>query len=745
MTEKINYLIGSGERLMQGIDLRPGGGAKAHPYTIEEAIRRLTPKTVALGEALADLPELACPNGEAVVAMTLHPSYLAKSYHPTSFLSSLGLRQVGSRERKIVPEKSTRKASDDPVMTAELFVAGKRDRLANLREVLIQGDEALLNEFRQFEDLRPLGAERLRTVRGDEPRPPLEVVLHADMTKDWGERILLGFAAWCRSFGILDDFRQQEAGGLTFLGLRADRECHSKLLEFAFVRRVRRMPKLAFRDMPTRARRSTTVFPVTLANQSPADPDLKVAIFDGGLPDDHPFPACVRPREAPGVSGTVAQALEHGVHVTSALLYGSLSQAHVPEQPFAGVDHWRVLDDVDDNFELMTTLDRVMDVLEQHPYEVVSLSIGPDEAMLDDDVHVWTSRLDQFAAEGGTLIVSAAGNNGRLNQAHGLCRVQPAADGVNVLAVGAADRTGDGWARAPYSACGPGRSPGFVKPDVLAFGGSDSHRFFVAEPGDQARGVSGTSFAAPAAARLGVGLRALFGSQITPVGIKALLVHGGRDSPHAQREVGWGCLPDQLGDLATCHNGEATIVYQGILEPSRYRRFILPLPQGLTGRVEMLATFVVATDVNPEDAVNYTRSGVGITFRPKTVGPMGMTKRPDGEMVERQVHPSGDFFARAKLYDTEQTLRNDAHRWEAVLRRKRRFNSSTLDQPAFDIEHLARDHGQPSVRPDAVRYALVVTIRNPATPNLYDRVLQAFAGRLQAMRPQIDISIQLET
>src|SRR4051812_36049305 len=103
MASPINYLIGRGETLVRPIDLATGGGEKAHPYTFEEAFAQLRPELDRLGDAVSRLPNLACPNDEAVVAITLHPTYLAKSYHPTRLLNRLGLRQVGSRERRVMP------------------------------------------------------------------------------------------------------------------------------------------------------------------------------------------------------------------------------------------------------------------------------------------------------------------------------------------------------------------------------------------------------------------------------------------------------------------------------------------------------------------------------------------------------------------------------------------------------------------------------------------------------------------
>ena len=513
MASPINYLIGRGETLIQPIELASGGGEKAHPYTFEEALARLSPELEQVSASIDRLPVLACPNDQAVVSITLHPSYLAKSYHPTRLLSGLGLRQVGSRERRVMPSQWTqKKAPEQPMIAPELFVAGDRKRLANIAQLLAQyPNDGVQDDFRRIEHIQALGLDRMKAVSGEDDRPPLEVVLHADASKPWGEDVLRGFRLWCESIGVAADFsHRQQVGGLAFLGFHAPRLELARLAEFAFLRTLRRMPRLTLRDVDLRTFETDHLFAVDHAIEAPLTEGISVAVFDGGLPSDHPFGDVAIARDVPGLSAPVPSAIRHGVQVTSAILHGPLSRAAVPARPFSRVEHWRVIDDAGDDFELMATLDRIIDVLEQNRYEFVSLSLGPDDAMLDDDVHVWTSRLDQLASSGQILIVSAAGNNGHYDKASGLCRVQPAADGVNVLAVGASDRQGTGWGRAPYSATGPGRSPGLVKPDILAFGGSDAQPFFALDEMGLARGVTGTSFAAPAAARLGIGLKALF-------------------------------------------------------------------------------------------------------------------------------------------------------------------------------------------------------------------------------------------
>jgi hypothetical protein len=321
----------------------------------------------------------------------------------------------------------------------------------------------------------------------------------------------------------------------------------------------------------------------------------------------------------------------------------------------------------------------------------------------------------------------------------GLNRIQPAADGVNVLAVGARDCQEQNWSRASYSAVGPGRSPGLVKPDVVAFGGSGGSPFVAISPDSTTQATNGTSYAAPSVARMAAALCSMFASQLTPVAIKALIVHHAEVGRNHQREVGWGSTPPDVTDLMTCADDEATVVFQGYLEPSRHMRFPLPMPTGgFTRRVKVRGTFVVATPTDPEDAINYTRTGVGITFRPSTVGHPGF--HPNG--TERSTHESRSFFSKSQIFMTEQELRDDAHRWEAVLRAERRFNPGTLNEAVFDVEHLAREHGQATTRSNTIPYALIVTVRERGNTDLYNSIIRTYGGRLRALAPQIDVRVR---
>jgi hypothetical protein len=88
MDVKRNFLLGNGEKLTQTIDPPGGGGPKSNPYQFEEAISRLASKATELASDIVSLPPQACPNDEAVAILTLHPSYLAKSYFPEGLVNS---------------------------------------------------------------------------------------------------------------------------------------------------------------------------------------------------------------------------------------------------------------------------------------------------------------------------------------------------------------------------------------------------------------------------------------------------------------------------------------------------------------------------------------------------------------------------------------------------------------------------------------------------------------------------------
>lgn len=744
------YLIGQGEKLSEEIARPPRGmGDKAHPYSFTEARRRLAPQWTKSAAAIEALPKLALPCGQAALEVTLHPSYLAKTYYPANLIRELGLSHLGSRAVHVVPAKvvtvraeESGKAQPAPV----LFLAGAADALIEFGEAAgswSPSDEQVADDFRRIESVRAPGNNRLKSLTDrftGRDEIPMEVVLHnPDLGSNYD--IVGAFGDFLRSLDIWYDMdRRRQVGGLAFLPIIAPREHLDDVLDFAFLRVLREAPRIVPFDPVTRSIGSA--FPVTLSTHEAVAPDLSVAIFDGGLPDGHGLEKWVTLHDAPGVGAPDPAGQRHGLAVTSAFLFGPLKKGETLAQPYANLDHWRVFGKGDDDFEAFDLLDRIEDVLTSRRYDFINISLGPCYAIDDDDVSPWTARLDQLLASGETVATVACGNNGENDRVGGLHRIQPPSDGVNMLGIGASDGFGTGWKRADYSACGPGRSPGYVKPDFVTFGGSHGAPFLalsgVAPP--KATGTMGTSFAAPVAMRSGAGLRAQFAEPLWAPAVKALLVHHAAGNENLRTEVGWGLLSHGLGDLVLCDDYEAHIVYQRQMPMTGAVRLYLPVPDGLTGNVEIKATFSFYCEVDPEDAINYTRGGLDIQFRPDTTR-LPQPYMSKGKLITPTVPASDTFFSAKNFYATEHMQRDDAQKWETTLTRSKSKRASSLAQPAFDVSYIAREHGHGGRRPANMKFALALTIRNRSARDLYDRVIVSSGNRLQPMRPRTGVQV----
>jgi hypothetical protein len=89
--------------------------------------------------------------------------------------------------------------------------------------------------------------------------------------------------------------------------------------------------------------------------------------------------------------------------------------------------------------------------------------------------------------------------------------------------------------------------------------------------------------------------------------------------------------------------------------------------------------------------------------------------------------------------------RSDAHKWETTLRAERNFRPGSLKRPVFDVEHQARLNGRPAARRSDLPYALILSIRAPEEPDLYNRILTAYRNRLEVLRPMVEVPVAVRT
>lgn len=743
MPENTRYFLGYGERLTERVPPPGGGGGSDPAYTLQEAVVRLTPMLSQVTAAFADLPDAACPDDQAIGVVTLHPQWMAKTSHPQQLLNQYDLRQVGSRPVTVQPEATTKKTGPTPDASSELYVAGTRDAFRAWSRDLQEHPADVHEQIRRIEAVRaPEPAERLRNLPirdgtgGSEPML-LEVVLHASESRS-DSYILAGFAAYAESIGARPELeRRLHAGGLCFLPVEAPAGAIDELAEFAFLRVARPMPRLRSQPSLERSLPAPGLTPCPLPTEPAVDPDLRIAVFDGGLASTSALLPWATPHEPPGIGAGDDRSYAHGHDVTSALLFGPLVPGQPAPRPYGVVDHYRVLDkDAEsDPYELYEALRRVDEVLKSRQHELFNLSIGPVLPVEDDEVHPWTALLDAHLSDGNSLASLAIGNTGDVFPSPE-SRIQVPADCVNGLSVGAADSQRLGWSRALYSSLGPGRSPGVIKPDIVTFGGADTEPFLVYDGGNapSLSQTRGTSFASPAALRLAAGVRAHFGDRVTALGLKALLVHSAQDGGNDRDEVGWGRIPAQVADIAVCTDGMVRVIYQGELSPSQYVRAAIPLPdEPLNGMVTIESTFCYATPTEPQDPGAYTTSGLEVTFRPHS---------GRFSSVEATVAKSASFFKKSAIA-TEQSLRNDAQKWETTLHASRRFQAKSLLNPVFDIHYNARTSGGAAKDANKIRYAMALTVTAPRVTDLYDQVVRAYAGRLEALTPVVEIPVRV--
>lgn len=732
MTEKKrNVLIANGHELIGQLSWPKGGGKKWLPYSIfdvRDILHRQLDDVTTFAETIA--PKFS-PRGEVTAKVILHPAFLAKSYFPANILRDSGLIILGSRPVKITPRKSRNDLIKEQE-TASIFVSGTADNFRSMDEKLFD-QHAAESKKEQFARIEYVGTyesdEKLRI--NNETRWPdyAHVTLHASETDAY---VLTSFKDLIEDLGGRISKRGfRFAPGLTFVTVQISPEKIPLIAKFTRVRLIRSLPELQY-EWKLKSEMVKSYNTINLPIAKPIS-DIKTAIFDGGIANAFPHHAVEI--SSPLQASPSTHELSHGINVTSAFLYGNIGQADSTlPTPYCYVDHHRVLPTSDSPEQALDVLDRVITALRSAkvsgtPYRFANISMGPIATFFDDDVHEWTSRLDTELADGQTLCATAIGNNGL--EEGDLARIQPPGDAVNVLAVGAADSTNKKWNKAPYSAIGPGRSPGYVKPDLVAFGGSNQEPLPVFNPlANAVVGIAGTSFATPLALRVAVGTDVLSGSVFDPVTLQALMINGCEfnSRQHSRADVGWGRIPLNAEDILYTPQDVVRVVYQGVTRPGHPQKAIIPIPKGLPSDLHITigATFCYRAPVDSAHAINYTRAGLWVRAY----------KAPKKSLP---LFGSG-------MYKTESELRKDSMRWDTVLHNKRKVAIKDLEDPYFHINYQVRDEGESVRIEDAVPmpYALVVTIEAPGVLDLLSRV-QADYPVLNTLPISVEPEIQLRT
>lgn len=731
MTDQPRFLLGRGENLTRpGTYRNRDPGDQTEAYTLPEQRAVLGKQLNQQQASFEKLPTEACPGDLVVSMMTLHPSAYARSRFPERLLKDAGLSLIGSIPKQVKPRAGRGHDKRDGASSTLLFVSGTRKAFGHFTRTVVTGEgleEKAADELLRIESIHAQTADDRLQGQLSKKASPLEIVLHlgADAADAEAEELFLDFAKKAGLIVRVDQIYQ--ARGLWFAPATGSAAQAREAAEFSVVRAIRPMPELRPVEELNVLRSVAPDVSVVLPAEGPIDTGFRVALFDGGLPENHPFglwASRIEPLPSDQIGAPVPFFVAHGQAVTSALLFGHMNAGTQP-RPYSHVDHYRVLGTETKESSLYNVLLCIDRVLQQEEYRFISFSIGPAEIIGDDQVSAWTTMLDDHLLQSRSLATIAIGNDG--DQPSPRNRVQIPGDSVNALAVGASDGTHDGWQRAPYSCVGPGRSPGLTKPDILHFGGADGNKFRFLLGGGLGE-TQGTSFASPSVMRLAAGIRAHFGEAISPLAIRALIVHSAERGARSELEVGWGLAASEIDAVTICPDGSVRILYQGTLDPGKVTRAVVPLPDlPFKGKINIRGTFCYACPTDPHTPGDYTRAGLGVTFRPhsdKLGSPKG---RKPGWKPNPEFPASRPFFQEeGKL--TEQALRRDARKWDTVRNAQDTMLASSLKNPVFDIHYQAREPGLASTPSQAQRlpYALVLTISASKHADIYDDVVTAF-------------------
>lgn len=764
-------LLTNGEALRMEVEAPPsGGGEKYEPQTPEQAQALLLPQIHSVTTTARQLPgELRADR--LYVEARLLPNYIAASYFPIALLAQIGAVPVGSRADSGLYRTRNRETKTG---TRRLVLTVDDQGLTELERLVQRGgrtrtESQAFAEIRKLDEISIPSPESIILARPHEAEEPItwEAVLHPAATAFGLEPEPLDDATLAKWYelvsaagGEVNRDYVRRVGGLTFTPVSLDEHGAEQVARFNPLRALRPMPPIRPRPrFGTRA--AARVRPPS--DTTPIRRNPEVAVFDGGVDPVNPSVLC--PRLAADLTNepTDADDLHHGTGVTGAVLYGLVGPGSQAPRPPLPVDSYRVLPapHIPGDLSGYWVLDRIKETVVNGGYKIVNLSLGPEQAVEETmEPDRWTSELDQLAWENDILFVVAAGNNGDQDQATGLHRVQVPADMANALSVGATDTRPPEkpWARAWYSAMGPGRQGNRIQPCGVQFGGDSCNRPFPVICADGSfLDSEGTSFAAPVVTHALADLATRLPRVNTNV-LRAFAVHFAerhRTYRHLQDELGYGRFPLTFADDLDCAPGEVHVLYVDEISRGELVGYQIPIPRE-SGAVEVVITLAYSSPVEPTQPTEYTSAALELAFRPHHLRyrfspPRGaggssveldLTSEEALQLLEQGWQMSQEPITKGlgRSGASSETLLRDSGKWETLRHSRIRLADGDSSDPRLEVSYVARRAGALDTSPTSVPFALLVTITDKSGgTDLYERTVQQFV----ALRPVPSVQSQI--
>ena len=183
MASKRNFLLGRGELLTGAIEVKRSGGPKQSPYTPEMTVKRISKMLANVNNSIANLPQDACPEGKAVLQLTMHPRYISKSDYPSELFAMAKMRAIGGKSIYVEPEQWGVENHPEGSVTDSWYVSTSIESLNELSDRLmhsqLSSDQILL--LSPVENITaPTHGDKLKMPENGCDSHLFEAVLHSE-------------------------------------------------------------------------------------------------------------------------------------------------------------------------------------------------------------------------------------------------------------------------------------------------------------------------------------------------------------------------------------------------------------------------------------------------------------------------------------------------------------------------------------------------------------------------------------
>lgn len=387
---------------------------------------------------------------------------------------------------------------------------------------------------------------------------------------------------------------------------------------------------------------------------------------------------------------------------------------------------------------------------DRHGVRIFNMSLNVVAPVDADTYSLYAARLDDIQDRLGILIVNSAGNlsgtewrgpwPARLNQVLAALAARTNLDtifmpceSVRTIAVGALNPPGSNQiveAPTTYTRRGPGLRVG-VKPDVAHFGGTGdasqpgrTHLISCDPQGNQAQ-TSGTSFAAPLAAKTLAALDVATGERLAPRTLRAFLIHNAAIpaplvSPRlrdvARQFVGFG-RPSSATTMLETEDHAITMVFESRLTAGEQKpailRFDFQWPAALVdaatracrGLVKM--TLVYDAPINQAFGSEFVRVNLSAHLRQRQP-----VDRKDGKPSYNDQISQAFLPRTGKLTIPERSLIDHGLKWWPTKRYAADFTGGVGNSAEWRLEVESVVRAEATFPAEGIPFSLILTIED---------------------------------